>query len=116
MRAAVAAPRTIEALSRRDLASGATILAGFALALAIMPVQHDFSVMDDWTYVHSAEQVVAGQGFAPSEYAQSTMLTHVYWGALFAKLFGSSFTTFTAATLTLSMVAAFTFYVLLRRL
>src|SRR5262249_55678086 len=48
--------------------------------------------------------------------AQSTMATHAYWGALFATLFGDNFTNFTAATMVMSLVAALTFYILLRRL
>jgi hypothetical protein len=92
------------------------ILAGYLLALIIMPIQHDFAVMDDWTYVHSAEQVASGHGFRPSEYAQSTMVAQSYWGALFATLFGANFTVFTAATMIMSLAAALTFYVLLRRL
>lgn len=103
-------------LNKHDLLATALILAGYFLALVLMPIQHDFAVMDDWTYVHSAEQVAMGQGFQPSEYAQSTMVAHAYWGALFAQLFGINFTTFTAATMTLSIVTAITFYVLLRRL
>ncbi len=96
--------------------AAALILFGYLLAFIFMPIQHGFAIMDDWTYTHSAEQVIAGLGFRPSEYAQSTMVTHTYWGALFANIFGVSFTVFTAATMTLSVVAAITFYILLRRL
>src|SRR5213078_1101263 len=41
---------------------------------------------------------------------------HAYWGALFAYLFGMSFTSLTAAIMTMSAIGALTFYVLLRRL
>src|SRR5437660_11005514 len=102
-------------MNKRDLLAITLILVGYLLALVLMPIQHDFAVMDDWTYTHSAEQVATGQGFRPSEYAQSTMITHAYWGALFAELFGISVTTFTAATMTMGIVAALTFHVLTRR-
>ena len=103
-------------LHKRDLLALAIILAGFALVVLVMPIQRNYAYIDDWTYTHSVEQIIRGQGFRPSEYAQATLATHAYWGALFAALFGMSFSTMTAATMTLSFVAAIAFYVLLRQL
>lgn len=101
-------------LNRSDLLAVLLIVAAYALALALMPIKRDFALIDDWTYVHSVEQVMSGHGFRPSEYAQATLLTHTYWGALFAWLFGAGFTALTAATMFMSAVAALAFYAILR--
>src|SRR5438034_7175693 len=103
-------------LGRRDLYVIALILVGYGLALLLMPIWHEFAILDDWAYVRPAESVASGHGLQPSEHAQATLVTHAYWGALFAWLFGMSFTSLTAAVMTLSAIAALIFYVLLRRL
>jgi 4-amino-4-deoxy-L-arabinose transferase-like glycosyltransferase len=103
-------------LDRRDVGVVLAILVAYGVALLLMPLAHNFAYLDDWTYARAVENVVNGQGFQPSEYAQATLVATTYWGALFAWLFGFSFTMLTAATMTLSAVATLTFYVLLRRL
>src|SRR5438445_13386066 len=100
-------------LGRRDVYVMGLILVGYVLALLLMPVRHEFAILDDWAYVRPAESIVSGHGFQPSEHAQATLITHAYWGALFAWLFGMSFTSLTAAVMTLSAIAGLTFYVLL---
>ncbi|HUS14195.1 MAG TPA: glycosyltransferase family 39 protein, partial [Chloroflexia bacterium] len=104
------------AWGRGDLLAVLLIVAGYALALLLLPPTREFAYLDDWTYARSVEKVVAGEGFAPSEYAQATLITPVAWGALFATLFGPGFTVLTLATMALSLLAALTFYALLRRL
>jgi hypothetical protein len=101
-------------LDKRDLLAVLLIVAGYAFVLLVMPITHEFGYLDDWTYSRTAEKIVNGPGFQPSEYAQMTLVTHAYWGALFATLFGFSFTALTAATMAMSLIAALTFYVLLR--
>ncbi len=102
--------------SKDDLLAIAVILAGFGIVLLAMPIVHNFAIIDDWTYARNVERVVAGQGFAPSEYAQATLISHTYWGALFARLFGMNFTSLTAATVGMALAAALSFYALLRSL
>ncbi len=89
---------------------------GYGLAVWLLPPAHTFAYLDDSTYARGVADVVQGLGFHPSEYAQATLITPTFWGAAWAGLFGYSFTTLTLATLTLSLVAALTFYALLRRL
>lgn len=103
-------------LDKRDLPAVLLIVAGYAFVLRIMPITHEFAYLDDLTYTRTVEKIVNGPGFQPSEYAQATLVTHAYWGALFATLFGYSFTILTAATMVMSLIGALTFYVLLRRL
>lgn len=92
------------------------ILAGFGIALTLMPLARDFAIIDDWTYVRNVEHVMSGQSFQPAEYAQATLVSHTYWGALFASMLGMNFTSLLVATCVLAAIAALTFYFILRRL
>src|SRR5207237_4413543 len=56
-----------------------------------------------------------GHGSIPSQAAQATLVSHAYWGALFAALFGVSFTSLTIASLVMSLIGSLAFYALLRR-
>lgn len=102
-------------LDRRDLLPLVLIALGFGLAVLVMPLSRDFAFIDDWAYIRPLENLVAGQGPAPSEYAQPTLVSQLYWGAAFAWLLGMNFTTTNVATMVLAVVAALVFYVLLRR-
>lgn len=103
-------------LHKSDLLAIALILCGFGVAVLLMPVAHDFAILDDWTYIRNVEHVVAGQPFRPSEFAQATLIVHTYWGALFSWLFGMNFTSPTVANIVAAFIAAVAFYALLRRL
>lgn len=103
-------------MGRSDLLVILTIVGSFAIALVLMPIQHEFSYIDDWDYAHAAQRIAQDQGFVPTEASQATLVFHAYWGALFVGMFGSSFTVLTAATMILSLVAALTFYGLLRQI
>src|SRR2546423_13870686 len=86
--------RTTEhsALSTQDLAIMGLIVLGYLAMVLLMPIRRDFAILDDWAYIRPVENIMAGHGFQPSEHAQATLVTHAYWGALFAYLFGMSFT------------------------
>src|SRR5438045_6696550 len=101
----LAAPRVALGLGRRDILAVLLVLAGYTLAVLLMPLGRDFAYDDDWTFTHSVESIVGGQGFAPSELGQMSLVTHAYWGALFAKLFGMSFTSLNIATMAMSIIA-----------
>jgi 4-amino-4-deoxy-L-arabinose transferase-like glycosyltransferase len=92
------------------------ILAGYALALVLMPIQRNFSYVDDWVFFRAAERIVDGQGFVPPDFGQMSLVSHAYWGALFGSLFGMDFTAATAATMMMGLVACLSFYAILRLL
>jgi hypothetical protein len=106
----------LRTLERPDVKAVAAILVAFALALTLMPVRRDFAYVDDWVFARTVEKIVAGQGFVQPDLGQMTLVSHAYWGALFAWLFGMSFTVLTAANMTLALVASLAFYAILRRL
>ena len=92
------------------------ITAAFLLYLLVCPFAHNFSFIDDWAYYQASERIINGGGFVPPAATQMTLVTHAYWGALFAWLFGLNFTVLTAATLVMSLVALLACYALLRQL
>jgi 4-amino-4-deoxy-L-arabinose transferase-like glycosyltransferase len=96
-----------------QLAVGAIVLA-YVVGMALMPPVRDFALLDDWAYTQLAEGVANGQGLAPSQYAQATLVSHAYWGAAFMLLVGDTFTGLTLATMALSLVGALAFYAILR--
>src|SRR5436190_22567764 len=99
-------PWTRNSLDKRDLIALALIVTGYAIMLLLMPIGRSFAYVDDWTFAQTAAQIANGQGFRPSELGQMTLVTHAYWGALFARLFGVSFSALTAANMAMSLVAA----------
>lgn len=103
-------------LDRGDLIALGLIVLGYVIALLFMPLQRNFPILDDWTFARSAEKVVSGMGFVPSEIAQMTLVTHAYWGAFFLMALGPGFTSLTIANMVMSFAAVVTFYLLLRRL
>ncbi|MGA7732352.1 MAG: glycosyltransferase family 39 protein [Chloroflexia bacterium] len=103
-------------MQRGDLMAVAAILAGYALALALMPIQHNFSYVDDWVFFRAAERIVDGQGFVPPDFGQMSLVSHAYWGALFGSLLGMNLTVATAATMVMGLVACLSFYAILRLL
>jgi hypothetical protein len=115
MNSPVAIPATRSSLDKRDLVACALIAMSYAIMVLLMPIARNFAYVDDWTFAHTVEAIAVGQGFRPSELGQMTLATHAHWGALFDLLLGVSFTSLTAANMVMSLVAALTFYVLLRR-
>ncbi len=99
---------------RADWLALLLIVAGFGLALLLVPPTRTFAYDDDWIYTPAVAEMLAGRGFQPPDLALMTLVTHTWWGVGWCWLFGFSFTTLTWATLSLSLVALLTFYLLLR--
>ena len=101
---------------RADWLALLLIVAGFGLALLLVPPTRTFAYDDDWIYTQAVAEMLAGRGFQPPDLAFMTLVAHTWWGAGWCWLFGFSFTTLTWATLSLSLVALLAFYLLLREI
>lgn len=112
----VTANRSEPSWGRSDWRNLLLIVVGYAIALWPMPINHDFPITDDWSYAQAVAKLVGGQGFSPPQWAQMTLVSHSYWGALFVWLFGFSFTSLTLATMVMSLTGVIAFYLLLRQL
>src|SRR5438045_3757120 len=83
--------------------------------LVFVPPVRAFAMTDDWTYMRSVADILNG-AYRPNDWAQASSVGHFLWGALFAWIFGFSFTTLTAATLCMAALAVGALYALLRHL
>ena len=75
-------------------------------ALAIRPVV-EMGVMDDWSYIRTAQTLARTGHIVYNGWATAMLGWQLYLGALFAKLFGSSFTAVRLSTLLVAMATAF---------
>jgi 4-amino-4-deoxy-L-arabinose transferase-like glycosyltransferase len=101
-------------LQRVDLRNVAFLLLGFAVVLLLVSPARAYPINDDWVYARGVEGLLRWDYQLPG--AQATSLASIAWGALFAWLFGFSFTVLSAATLVMSAACIVLFYLLLRHL
>jgi 4-amino-4-deoxy-L-arabinose transferase-like glycosyltransferase len=102
-------------LQRTDVRNLALVLLGFVCLVVLIPPLRSFPITDDWTYARSVPRLL-DLSYVPDQAAQASALVHIAWGALFAELFGQSFTVLTVANLFMGLVGVFAFYLLLRQL
>src|SRR5690349_19507023 len=95
-----------------DLRNLWIIAFGMFAVLLVLPLAHEYPVIDDWIYARSVQyQASAGQ-FAMPERSQANLLGLTLWGTLWTRLFGFRFTALTASTLVLAFVCVVAFYLL----
>ena len=78
--------------------------------LSLTPWAYNFPLNDDWTYAIGVKNFLEQGRFVLCGLAASTQLTHIFSGALFAKIFGFSFTTLMAYNLTFATLLVFVFF------
>jgi hypothetical protein len=101
-------------LDRRDALNVALLLVAFVLVLLVVPPGRSYPVIDDWIYGQSVQRLLA-LDYRPHDYALTSALGHLVWGAVFVWLFGFSFSVLTAANLIISAACLGVFYLLLRQ-
>jgi drug/metabolite transporter superfamily protein YnfA len=80
-------------------------IALIAAALAVHPVA-EIGMNDDWTYVQSARDLLRTGHIAYNGWAAAMVGWQLFTGALFAKLFGPSFTAIRSSTLMVAVATA----------
>jgi hypothetical protein len=73
--------------------------------LLVSPVG-DFLLNDDWIFAKAVERLLQHGSYRGHEYLNATFVAQAYWGALFCKVFGFSFTTLRVSTLVLWTLTA----------
>jgi hypothetical protein len=73
--------------------------------LLVSPVG-DFPLNDDWIFAKAVERLLQHGYYRGHEYLNATFVAQAYWGALFCKVFGFSFTTLRVSTLVLWTLTA----------
>jgi dolichyl-phosphate-mannose-protein mannosyltransferase len=77
---------------------------------------HNTPVIDDWVYAWSVEHFLRTGELRVLEYSGTYPVAQVLWGAAFGKLLGFSFATLHLATVTLSAIGCWAWYLTLREL
>jgi 4-amino-4-deoxy-L-arabinose transferase-like glycosyltransferase len=71
----------------------------------------DFPLNDDWAYAISVKTLVEeGRLFFLTEWANKTLVAHVFWGALFCIPFGFTYTALRVSQLTAGLIGIFALY------
>jgi hypothetical protein len=76
-----------------------------AITLLISPAG-EFPLNDDWIYAKTVQHLLQTGQYLAHPYLNATLIVQTYWGALFCKLFGFSFTSLRCSTLVLSGINA----------
>lgn len=75
-----------------------------------------FPILDDAAYAETAFDLARTGRYMPHDWMVAQAVPHVAWGALFARLFGSTYSVLTAATLVPAAIGVVALYVLARLL
>jgi hypothetical protein len=75
------------------------------LALIISPVG-EFPLSDDWIYSKTVQHLLETGQYKAHPYINANLVAQSYWGALFCKILGFSFTSLRISTLVLAFVNA----------
>jgi 4-amino-4-deoxy-L-arabinose transferase-like glycosyltransferase len=104
-----------ELLTKLDLRNLGIIVAGFVGTLLLIPPVRIYPITDDWIYSQSVSELTH-LAYKPHDWTQPIAIGHLAWGAVFAAIFGNTFTVLTAANMVMSIACLLTFYLLLRHL
>ncbi|HEY9828023.1 MAG TPA: glycosyltransferase family 39 protein, partial [Stenomitos sp.] len=78
----------------------------FGLSLWLVSPVGEFPLNDDWIYTKTVQHLLETGQYQAHPYLNATLVVQTYWGALFCKLFGFSFTTLRCSTLVLAWLNA----------
>jgi len=92
------------------------VIATYVVAAFVVPTLAPVAISDDWTYSRSVEYLVWDGKFHILPVAAATQVFQLFWGALFAELFGMTFGTLRLSTVVLVLLSGLAFYGLCREL
>src|SRR5579884_4174661 len=92
------------------------VLALYAVSAMIVPTMTSAPVSDDWVYTRSVEILVHQHQLKILDLSVVTLIFQVFWGALFAEIFGMSFGAVRLSTVALMFMAGIAVYAICREL
>ncbi len=92
------------------------VLSLFVLSALIVPTMTPAPVGDDWVYARSVEILLHEGRLQILDLSVVTLVFQVFWGALFAFLFGDTFGALRLSTVTLALASGWACYGLCREL
>jgi hypothetical protein len=90
----------------RDRSIALPLLALVLFTVALVSPKGNFPLNDDWVYTKSMQSLMETGNTGGHPFAAALTISQMYWGALFCKVFGFSFTTLRVSTLVLGFVGA----------
>src|SRR5499427_5241664 len=94
----------------RELAGPALLAAFFAAAALLVPPRGEFPINEDWDYFATVADLLHFGEIRLSDWPGMTLVAQIFWGELFAKLFGLSYWTLRVSTISVTFVGALALY------
>jgi hypothetical protein len=94
----------------RNLVFPFALAAFFAAAVFLVPPRGEFPINDDWDYFATVGDLLRYGEIRLSDWPGMSLVAQVYWGGLFAKLFGLSYMTLRLSVITLAFAGALALY------
>src|SRR5215475_12715789 len=94
----------------RELAGPALLATFFAAAALLVPPRGEFPINEDWDYFATVADLLHFGEIRLSDWPGMTLVAQIFWGELFAKLFGLSYWTLRVSTISLAFVGALALY------
>lgn len=112
-----------ESLSRRARKLDRTLVVDLALialircaTILLVNPMGDFPLLDDWSFGRTVKHLIETGDYHPVGWGLMTLVTNVFWGALFCLPTGFSFTALRISTLVASLLGMAGAYVLVREM
>jgi hypothetical protein len=90
----------------RNLIGPAVLAAFFAFVVLLVPPRGEFPINDEWDYVATVGDLVHYGEIRLSDWPAMSLVAQVYWGGLFAKLFGFSYMTLRLSVICLAFAGS----------
>lgn len=92
------------------------VLSAYGLAMLIIPTLAPVGISDDWTYARSVEYLVWDGRFHILPVSAATQIFQLFWGALFASIFGMTFGALRLSTIAIVFLSGLALYGICRQL
>jgi len=94
----------------------AMISAVWLIMIILVNPVGNFPLNDDWSFAASARLLADSGHFVFPDWSAANIVAQIFWGSLFIKTFGFSFTVLRFSTLLLGLIAIIALYKLLREI
>ncbi len=97
-------------MSARNLVGPVVLAAFFIGAVLLVPPRGEFPINDDWDYAATVGDLLRYGEIRLSDWPAMSLVAQVFWGGLFAKLFGLSYMSLRLSVISLAFVGAVAVY------
>ena len=107
--------QSISGTGTTDMRNCVLLLLGLITLILLISPARVYPMTDNWLYYFAVEDILQLR-YTGAEWSQTTGVTLYMWGALFALVFGNTFTVLAVANIIVSAACLLQFYALLRTL